>query len=204
MSTTDEQKHSEKTPGIVDGVKRVESNEDLKHGRSDLPTDDNVVDSTFQAGVQDIEAVTISWTKTSLIIAIIFIWLIYFVQGLVAGISNALIPYITSSFAMHSLTPTTSVLSAVIGGVTNMSIAKVLDVFGRPQGFLFCAILATLGLIMAAAWWVQLHSSYFSAMRIGLSHAFQYSLTRSFMQQQCRGLCRVTSLLHSRKQWHRV
>ncbi|KAM0309811.1 hypothetical protein ACHAPQ_012545, partial [Fusarium lateritium] len=52
---------------------------------------------------------------------------------------------------MHSLTATTSVMSSIIGGVTNLSIAKTLDVFGRPQGFLFCATLATLGLIMSAA-----------------------------------------------------
>jgi hypothetical protein len=152
MSTTDEHVHNEKAAGIVDDIKTVESNDGSKHDRSDLSTDDNVVNSTFQAGVQDIEAVTISWSKALLITAFILIWLIYFVQGLVGGISNALLPYITSSFAMHSLTPTTSVMSAVIGGVSNMSIAKVLDVFGRPQGFILCAFLATVGLIMAAAW----------------------------------------------------
>jgi hypothetical protein len=116
------------------------------------PAGENAVDPRFQAGVQDIEAITISWTKTSLIAAYIFIWLVYFVQTMVAGISGALLPYVTSGFALHSLTPTTGVLSSVIGGVTNMSIAKTLDVFGRPQGFLFCAVLATIGLIMAAAW----------------------------------------------------
>ena len=112
---------------------------------------DDVVDANFQHGVQNIEAVTLSWSKTSLLIAFVLIWLVYFVQGLVGGISGALLPYVTSDFAMHSLTPTTSVMSSVIGGVTNLSIAKTLDIFGRPQGFLFCATLATLGLIMSAA-----------------------------------------------------
>jgi MFS family permease len=51
----------------------------------------------------------------------------------------------------HSLTPTVGILSSVIGGVTNLTLAKVLDVFGRPQGFLLCIILATSGLIMMAA-----------------------------------------------------
>ncbi|KAL4731645.1 hypothetical protein ACLX1H_000622 [Fusarium chlamydosporum] len=112
---------------------------------------DNVVDANYQHGVQNIEAVTLSWSKTSLLIAFVLIWLVYFVQGLVGGISGALLPYVTSDFAMHSLTPTTNVLSSVIGGVTNLSIAKTLDIFGRPQGFLFCATLATVGLIMSAA-----------------------------------------------------
>ncbi|KAL6248286.1 hypothetical protein RBB50_004541 [Rhinocladiella similis] len=125
-------------------------NKDHDHPE-DLPSGDASVDSSFQAGVQDIEAVTITWNTKSLVIAHVLIWLVYFIQGLVSGISGALLPYVTSAFAEHSLTATTGVLSSVIGGVTNMSIAKTLDVFGRPQGFLFCAVLATLGLIMAAA-----------------------------------------------------
>jgi MFS family permease len=112
---------------------------------------DNAVETSHQAGVQAVEAVTLSWSTASLITAYILIWLVYFIQGLVGGISGALIPYVTSSFAFHSLTPTTSVLSSVIGGVTNLSIAKTLDVFGRPQGFLMCAALATVGLVMSAA-----------------------------------------------------
>ncbi|KAF5238436.1 hypothetical protein FAUST_5493 [Fusarium austroamericanum] len=112
---------------------------------------DSAVDTDVQHGIQEIEAVTLSWSKASLLVAFVLIWLVYFVQGLVGGISGALLPYVTSDFAMHSLTATTSVMSSVIGGVTNLSIAKTLDVFGRPQGFMFCAIIATIGLIMSAA-----------------------------------------------------
>ncbi|CAG2016316.1 unnamed protein product [Fusarium graminearum] len=112
---------------------------------------DSAVDTDVQHGIQEIEAVTLSWSKASLLVAFALIWLVYFVQGLVGGISGALLPYVTSDFAMHSLTATTSVMSSVIGGVTNLSIAKTLDVFGRPQGFMFCAIIATIGLIMSAA-----------------------------------------------------
>ncbi|KAF4454194.1 hypothetical protein F53441_3194 [Fusarium austroafricanum] len=120
-------------------------------GDPESSTSDSAVDINVQHGVQNIEAVTISWSKTALMIAFVLIWLVYFIQGLVSGISSALIPYVTSDFAAHSLTPTTGVMSSVIGGVTNLSIAKTLDVFGRPQGFLFCSVLATLGLIMSAA-----------------------------------------------------
>jgi MFS family permease len=112
--------------------------------------DDDHVDTRFQPGVQDIEAVTIAWSRTWLIIAYILIWITYFVQGLVSGVSGSLLPYVTSAFAEHSLTPTTNILSAVIGGVTNLSIAKVLDIFGRPQGYLLCIVLCVIGLIMSA------------------------------------------------------
>ncbi|KAF2171431.1 hypothetical protein M409DRAFT_18548 [Zasmidium cellare ATCC 36951] len=112
---------------------------------------DDVVAPEAQPGVQNIEAVTISWTRTALGIAYILIWLTYFVEGMLSGTQAALLPYVTSAFAEHSLTPTVSVVSSVIGGCTNFTIAKILDVFGRPQGYLVCIIIATVGLIMMAA-----------------------------------------------------
>lgn len=109
------------------------------------------IDTNFQPGVQSAEAVTLTWSSTALILAYAAIWLVYFAQGLVTGVSGALLPYVTSDFAAHSLMPTTGVLSQVIGGVTNLIIAKILDIFGRPHGFLLCVGLATVGLAMAAS-----------------------------------------------------
>lgn len=122
-------------------------NVDKIHGNA--PNNDSI-DTNFQAGVQKAEAVTISWTKTTLIVAYIDIWLVYFCQGIITGITGALIPYVTSAFAEHSLIPTTGILSQVIGGVTNLGVAKILDIFGRPHGFLLCASSCTIGLIMSA------------------------------------------------------
>jgi hypothetical protein len=78
------------------------------------------------------------------------IWFVYFVQGLVTGISGSVLPYVTSAFTEHSFTPTTGVMSAIIGGVTNLNITKVLDIFGRPQGYLLYIVLTTIGLIRPA------------------------------------------------------
>ena len=114
-------------------------------------SDESTVDSNAQPGVQNIEAVTVAWTTAALIFAYVMIWLTYFVEGILSGTANALAPYVTSAFAQHSLTPTVGILSSVIGGVTNLTLAKILDVFGRPQGYLFCIVLATIGLIMMAA-----------------------------------------------------
>lgn len=121
--------------------------------RSDLDAvgDESIVDAHAQPGVQNIEAVTVAWTITALVCAYVMIWLAYFVEGMLSGTTAALTPYITSAFAQHSLTPTVGILSSVIGGVTNLTLAKILDVFGRPQGYLFCIVLATAGLIMMAA-----------------------------------------------------
>jgi hypothetical protein len=64
------------------------------------------VDPQTQPGIQNIEAVTMVWSTSALIAAYTMIWLIYFVEGLVAGTQTALSPYVTSAFAEHSLTPT--------------------------------------------------------------------------------------------------
>ena len=114
---------------------------------------DDIKEATAHAqpGVQNIEAVTQTWTKGALVFAYAMIWLIYFTEGILSGVSGALLPFVTSAFALHSLTPTVAILSSVIGGVTNLTIAKVLDIFGRPQGYLFCVVLGTLGLVMMAA-----------------------------------------------------
>ncbi|CAG5179538.1 uncharacterized protein ALTATR162_LOCUS9336 [Alternaria atra] len=103
-----------------------------------------------QPGVQAIEATTQAWTKTSLTAAYILIWLIYFVETLLASTTLALIPYVTSAFSMHSLTPTISILSNILGGVFTLSLAKILDIFGRPHGLLFCLVLGTSGLLLMA------------------------------------------------------
>ncbi|KAG9241250.1 major facilitator superfamily domain-containing protein [Calycina marina] len=133
--------NSERSPDLeLNGVGVI-------HGNA---LNDKSIDTNFQPGVQKAEAVNIAWSLKPLIAAYITIWFVYFVQGIVTGVSAALLAYVTSDFAAHSLIPTTSVLSQVIGGVTNLCVAKILDIFGRPHGFLLCVVLATIGVIMSA------------------------------------------------------
>lgn len=105
----------------------------------------------IQVGVQNVEAVTSVWSMRSLIVAYTMIWFIYFVDTLQAGATGSLVPYVTSAFAEHSLTPTVGIFSSIIGAVLQLTLAKILDVWGRPQGYLISVIIATLGLIMMAA-----------------------------------------------------
>lgn len=103
-----------------------------------------------QAGVQNIEATTSAWTKSALIFAYVWIWIIYFVDTMQQGATGVLTPWVVSAFQQHSLTPTVQILSGIIGGVSKLTIAKILDVIGRPTGYLLTIILTTLGLILMA------------------------------------------------------
>lgn len=121
-------------------------------GESRLTQDEEeAVDKGAQAGVRQVEAIATVWSKTSLVVAYVLIWIVYFVVLMQQGAAAALTPFVTSAFQEHSLTPTVGIISSVIGGVCNLTVAKILDVFGRPQGYAMSLFITTIGLIMMAA-----------------------------------------------------
>jgi MFS family permease len=78
------------------------------------------------------------------------IWCIFFVDAMQQGMSTSLTPYVTSAFQSHSLTAATSIFSSLIGGLFKLPLAKILDIWGRPQGFIVMMICLTIGLAMMA------------------------------------------------------
>lgn len=59
--------------------------------------------------------------------------------------------YVTSAFKLHSFTSATGVVAQLIGGLVRLPLAKLIDIWGRPQGYMICVGFYTLGLIMMAA-----------------------------------------------------
>ena len=113
--------------------------------------DDEVpVNPDVQAGIQNIQAITAVWPRSALIMGYIMIWVIYFVDSMQQGVTGQLTPWIMSSFMSHSLTPSVGIMSSIISGVFKLTLAKILDVFGRPQGYFLCVCLPTVGLVMMA------------------------------------------------------
>ncbi|KAH9486188.1 MFS siderochrome iron transporter 1 [Psilocybe cubensis] len=103
-----------------------------------------------QAGVKKIEAVTTVWTKGALYLAYTMIWIIYFVDSMQQSTTTTLTPYVTSSFGKHSTISATGIVSGIVGGLVKLPLAKVLDIWGRPQGYLMMIVLLTVGLVMMA------------------------------------------------------
>lgn len=83
--------------------------------------------------------------------AYIVIWIIYFIMLIQQGSATALSPYVTSASHHHSLTQTARILSSIIGGVCNLTVAKIFDIFGRLQGYATSRLITTVSLIMMAA-----------------------------------------------------
>ena len=66
-------------------------------------------------------------------------------NSLAQQITINLLPYVTSAFKEHSLTATTNIFSQLIAGILKLPVAKLMDVWGRPQGFVLVLICTVFG-----------------------------------------------------------
>ncbi len=62
-----------------------------------------------------------------------------------------MLPYVTSDFESHSLLSVIYVVSNSISAACFIPLSKILDLWGRAEGFLIMTVFATMGLIMMAA-----------------------------------------------------
>ncbi|EPS31717.1 hypothetical protein PDE_06674 [Penicillium oxalicum 114-2] len=127
---------------------RVDEDPVSRDPESPQPQDE---DQDQQDGVRVAEAVTSSWSRTSLIVAYASMWLLYFVNGLNSSLTANLSPYITSEWSEHSLLTVISVVTSVMGAACVMPIAKILNLWDRTLGIFIMVLIAIMGLIMMAA-----------------------------------------------------
>ncbi|KAI0104251.1 siderochrome-iron transporter MirB [Nemania sp. FL0031] len=103
-----------------------------------------------QEGVRQVEAIITVWSKQVLIVMFVLLYLVTFVDALLSVVQASLIPYVTSTFNEHGLLATTSIVATIVGGVIALPIAKVIDIWGRAEGFVVMVALAVVGLILKA------------------------------------------------------
>ncbi|EOD50855.1 putative siderophore iron transporter mirb protein [Neofusicoccum parvum UCRNP2] len=101
-------------------------------------------------GVEDMEAVRSMWTPTVLAAAYLGVLLVIFGNGLESQASSNLMPYATSEFSEHALVSTVGISSSFIAGVARIPVAKLVDIWGRGEGFVVMVASATLGLALMA------------------------------------------------------
>ncbi|KAG9236867.1 siderophore iron transporter-like protein [Amylocarpus encephaloides] len=104
-----------------------------------------------QAGVKNMEAVSMTWTKWGLIAAYASIFLMAFTTSLEGQVVQSLSVFATSSFSKHSLISTVYVVQGVVLAVAKTPMAKIADVFGRLDAFTISVLLYVLGYIQMAA-----------------------------------------------------
>ncbi|PYH40331.1 putative transporter [Aspergillus saccharolyticus JOP 1030-1] len=102
-------------------------------------------------GVAEIEALASVWSTKTLYTGYVLVFIIFFINSLQQQTTGSLSPYVYSEFTDHSLIAMTNVLTSIIGGVSKLPIAKLIDILGRPEGFAAMVALCTLGLVLMAA-----------------------------------------------------
>ncbi|OAA69122.1 general substrate transporter [Cordyceps fumosorosea ARSEF 2679] len=106
--------------------------------------------ATKQAGVRKVEAAAEAWSKWDLVAAYGLIWLYYFATSTAEVVTRTLNPFVTSSFNKHSTSAAVNILASIIGGLTKLPLAKILDTWGRPQGLALMLLIWCLGYIITA------------------------------------------------------
>ncbi|KAL2367685.1 MFS sugar transporter [Blastomyces gilchristii] len=104
----------------------------------------------FQPGVERVRAVASVWSKKTLWLTFSLLYMVSFVDMLLTSVQFALNPFITSSFEKHGLLASVSIVSTILSGCSTLTLAKIVDIWGRIEGYLFMLVLVIVGLIMKA------------------------------------------------------
>ena len=78
-------------------------------------------------------------------------WTLYLVNAFQASILTNLVPFATSDWESHSLLTVIYIVSNAMTAAVYIPLAKMLDLWGRAEGFVLMVAFATLGIIMMAA-----------------------------------------------------
>lgn len=108
------------------------------------------VEEGAQRGIQKVEAATSAWSTWALAGVLFNIWIIFLTNGMRSSILFSLQPYVTSDFGLHSLLTTIDIVASAMAAASYIPIAKLLDVWGRAEGYALMVGSATLGLILMA------------------------------------------------------
>ncbi|PLN79065.1 MFS general substrate transporter [Aspergillus taichungensis] len=102
-------------------------------------------------GVQRIEAISSTFTRTDRVFFFFFIFILAYVYGLDGTLRYTYQPIATDEFGQHSLLSTINVLRAVIAVAAQPTLAKIADVFGRIEVIILSVVFYTVGTIVEAA-----------------------------------------------------
>ncbi|KAH3661477.1 hypothetical protein OGAPHI_006324 [Ogataea philodendri] len=115
--------------------------------------DDSIseVSSDAPEGVQAIEGALMVWPKWAVYTTYAWIWVCYFMLALQQTIGTTMMPYAYASFIAAPAVSTANILATIIGGVLKLPIGKMLNIWGRAEGFVVFVGVYLLGLIILAA-----------------------------------------------------
>ncbi|KAF9892060.1 hypothetical protein FE257_002466 [Aspergillus nanangensis] len=134
----------------------IHTSKDVDYEKNAVATGGELSDSDgnsahFQEGVERVRGVTSVWSKKTMVLMFILLYFVSFVDWLLVSVQGALNPYVTSEFQKHGLLTAVSVVATIAGGSSSLPLAKIIDVWGRVQGFICMVVIVVVGLVMKAA-----------------------------------------------------
>ncbi|CAK7266885.1 Siderochrome iron transporter 2 [Sporothrix epigloea] len=117
----------------------------------DVQKNGNKITADAQLGVKKAEAAALVWTRKQVLWTYAWIWVCFFMLALQQSILGYSTYAAYSAFISAPELGTAYILSAVIGGVLKLPIAKVLNIWGRAEGFFFFVGIYLLGMIIIAS-----------------------------------------------------
>ncbi|KAI5305352.1 hypothetical protein KEM56_004645 [Ascosphaera pollenicola] len=102
-------------------------------------------------GTRKVEAMTETWSATQLWATFVMIYVLSFLDTLMESTDTTWTQYVTSDLGDHPLITTVQTLSTIVGGVVALPIAKIVNVWGRPEALSVLLLLEIIGLVVKAA-----------------------------------------------------
>lgn len=116
----------------------------------EVRTNPNQVTANAAPGVQKAEAAALVWPKWAVYCTYGWIWVCFFMLALQSGMTNTFNLRAYADFIKSPLLTQCGVLATIIGGVLKLPIAKLLNLWGRAEAFLFFIGIYEIGMIVLA------------------------------------------------------
>ncbi|ETS73889.1 hypothetical protein PFICI_13755 [Pestalotiopsis fici W106-1] len=109
------------------------------------------VTADAQIGQRKAEAAALVWSRNAVLATYGWIWICFFMLALQQSILSNVMYLAYSDFSTAPEITTAYILSAIIGSVLKLPIAKMLNLWGRAEGFLVFEAVYLLGIVVIAA-----------------------------------------------------
>lgn len=120
-------------------------------GEKEIEANPDQVTANAEPGVKKAEAAALVWPKWAVYGTYAWIWVCFFMLALQQGMTTTFNARAYADFALAPQLTTAAVVASIVGGIIKLPIAKLLNLWGRAEAFLFFVGVYELGMIILAS-----------------------------------------------------
>lgn len=147
----DKKERDVEQPGVPESDINLSSRASLEEiNEKQIQADPDHVTANAALGVQKAEAAALVWPKWALYATYGWIWVCFFMLALQQGTTSIFNLNAYANFTAAPQIETANILATIVGGVIKLPIAKLLNIWGRAEGFFFFVCVYLVGMIVIA------------------------------------------------------